>query len=212
VDGRHGGDAPRPKPDTAKDAAHAGEPEGPGPLDESTDVGERGDSPREHGDSPRERGHPEDSAYDPLAAPRVDLAVVVETAKLITRVLTVLLEELGPSQEPGGQAQTAAELRAVAEQVPSMAEELLRRGTGQDPGLGLASTATVGAAKSEAGAAHTKFRKKVYETVRDAFAKILHRLWSMIGHLVTVKEWTVQGQAGDMFGLVSASVSVTFGP
>jgi hypothetical protein len=37
-------------------------------------------------------------------------------------------------------------------------------------------------------------------------------LWSIIGHLVTVKEWTVTGQAGGgMLGFPQASVSVTFG-
>jgi hypothetical protein len=34
----------------------------------------------------------------------------------------------------------------------------------------------------------------------------------MIGHLFTVKEWTVQGTAGNtVLGFVSASISVTFG-
>jgi hypothetical protein len=145
-----------------------------------------------------------------VTAAREDRAAIVAAVEVVTDALTVLLETLSQQRSPV-QAQAAKQVRAATEQLPDMTAEMLTRGGNQEPDLGFAAVAQA-AARSEAKSARKRWRHPAWETVRDALETILPRLWSMIGHLLKVKDWTVQGQVGmPALGLLGASVSVTFG-
>jgi hypothetical protein len=52
----------------------------------------------------------------------------------------------------------------------------------------------------------------VFSSIKKALTKAWKRLWSLISHLTTVKEWSVSGQAGTgILGFAQATITVTFG-
>jgi hypothetical protein len=52
----------------------------------------------------------------------------------------------------------------------------------------------------------------VFTSIKKALSKAWKRLWSLISHLTTVKEWSVSGQAGTgVLGFAQATITVTFG-
>jgi hypothetical protein len=52
----------------------------------------------------------------------------------------------------------------------------------------------------------------VFTSIKKALSKAWKRLWSLISHLTTVKEWSVSGQVGSgVLGFAQATITVTFG-
>ena len=78
--------------------------------------------------------------------------------------------------------------------------------------LAVAATATAAMVRDEAKSARRGRSGPIWDAIWQGVKTISRRLWSMIGHLVHVKEWSVQGQVcGSLLGLASASVTITFG-
>ena len=161
-------------------------------------------------DASREHGEPgESGAYDPMDVARLDRAAIVEAISKISSVLKELGEALRQSPD---QSRAAERIQESAKQLRPVAAEMLRKGAGQPPDLVPAALASDAVLRNEADSARKNFGGRVWDKVWAEVKVISVRLWSMIAHLVKVKEWTVQGQAGGgIFGLASASVSVTFG-
>lgn len=173
------------------------------PAEEIRDEGSDGDL---GGD-----GVPAGGGYDPVAAARADRAVIAEEITAITVNLARLL--LAPNrQESPDERQAAERVMADTAQLLRIADELLSRGAGQDLELATAGTATMAVVKGDVKSARRRWPSAVWDRVWDEVKGISRRLWNMVAHLVKVKEWTVQGQAGTgILGLASVSVSVTFG-
>ncbi|MBV9670151.1 MAG: hypothetical protein JOZ43_04270 [Acidobacteriales bacterium] len=74
------------------------------------------------------------------------------------------------------------------------------------------------------GAASPWFVSKVAQSVQAALTtirlslmpllrKFLAKLWSIISHLLTPKEWKLKGKVGNtVLGLAEAEIEITFGP
>jgi hypothetical protein len=61
-------------------------------------------------------------------------------------------------------------------------------------------------------AAQANTMPRVFKTIKKALSGAWKRLWSLISHLLTIKEWSVSGQAGTgLLGFASATITVTFG-
>ena len=91
-------------------------------------------------------------------------------------------------------------------------EEIQRRGANQGPDLGCQAMAKAKALQEETKRARKRWPGRVWDKIWDELKTVLPRIWSMISCLLTVKEWTVNGQAGmPMFGLAQVGISITFG-
>jgi hypothetical protein len=129
----------------------------------------------------------------------------------------VLLLDLGfcaAHRENAGRPWLAFEHEVVqdATQIGLMSADVLEEGPGQGPERAAPAAAVARSAERRAKRACKQFGGELWNRVWEKTKEILHKLWKMIALLVWVKEWTVQGQAGAaLFGLASASVSVTFG-
>lgn len=149
--------------------------------------------------------------YDRVTAAREDRAVILEAVRVITGTLTVLSQALSREQSLE-QLQVAEQVVAGATQLLRVADEMLGTGADQGPDLAVAAIARATAVKSEVKSARRRWRSPAWDTVWSEAKVILSRLWSVIWHLVKVKEWSVQGKVGnDLLGLASANVSITFG-
>lgn len=174
-------------------------------LSEATEVPQPSETP--DGEPPPEGN----GAYDPVVAAREDRVVIAEAVRVITNALETLLRTLDHERSTE-EARAAEQVMAGTGQILRMTDDMLAKGPAQDPDLAFAATAQAEAVKGETKPARKRWRKPAWDTVWNEVKMILRRLWSMIGHLVQVKEWTVQGQVSTpLFGLGSASVSVTFG-
>jgi hypothetical protein len=209
-------------PARLEEAANAGVSEGPEPRDtpqrDPRELRSAQEKKPEQPDLPPQgerSGLPpqaEEARYDPVAAAAEDRAVIAEAVAAITVYLMRPSLELNDERSPD-EKRVAGQVMTGAAQILGIADEMLSKGAGQDPQLALAATATQAAAKGETRSARKRFAGSLWDMVWGEVKAISRRLWSMIGHLVKVKEWTVQGQVGNnVLGLASASVSVTFGP
>lgn len=93
-----------------------------------------------------------------------------------------------------------------------MLDEMERRGPDQGPELGFRVVSKTRALKEETKQARKRWPRRVWDKIWDKLKTLLPQIWSMISNLLTVKEWTVNGQAGTgLFGLAQVGISVTFG-
>ena len=82
---------------------------------------------------------------------------------------------------------------------------MLARRAGQPPDLGCHAVSTARALKAEPKCARKKWPGGVWDKIWTKLKTARPPLWSMISHLLTVKEWTVSGQPGSgVFGLPEA--------
>jgi hypothetical protein len=159
--------------------------------------------------------------YDRQAAAREDLRLLVNALDEVSRELTHLAEALRQeSSERTNRSLDLDEQAALAEQiVPEVrlltgtARKLVARGTDQEPDLAFSAAAQMTALKSDLRFAKKRyFQNRAWAKVWAALKRAAPRLWSLISHLVKVKEWSVTGEVGTgVLGLARASISVTFG-
>ena len=101
---------------------------------------------------------------------------------------------------------------SAVQQMQHEVDEMFRKGAGQDPGPAFSAVAHATSARSGTKYARKHWPGRLWDTAWDALRRMFPLLWSIIGHLVKVKEWTVGGQVGTgVLGIAQASISVTFG-
>ena len=118
-----------------------------------------------------------------------------------------------------GSAEMLAEARELADRLKEDCEdlidgleELLERGPDQEPSVAFQVVAAAQAAEEESNSALKKWPGRVWDKISAELMVALKRIWSMISKLLTVKEWTLNGQlSAEPFGLAQVGVSVTFG-
>jgi hypothetical protein len=162
-----------------------------------------------------------DSGYKREEAARQDLHILVDALDKVTRQLKELTDTLeqhlaegvAPSPDVEEQLHLAKQIAPEISQLKDAVTELPERRLNQEPDLAFSATAQMTAVMSEVGYAKKQFPvtrmwKKIWATLKTAAP----RLWSLISHLVKVKEWSVIGEVGTgVLGLAKASISVTFG-
>lgn len=153
---------------------------------------------------------------DPAAAVRRDHEAAVAGLRVIIAELKAIAEgRLEPARTNAMLPQSlevAERLQAECEHLIALLDQMMERGRGQEPGLGFQATARTTVIREETRRARKKWPARAWDTIWDELKIVLNRIWSMISHLLTVKEWTVNGQVGGgVLGLAQAGISVTFG-
>ncbi len=155
-------------------------------------------------------GGPGDSETGPEAAQRL---LNDRLSELDTRLSEVERELRGQehSAAVAEQLTVRRQIDGDVARMKVMVEDLVASGRGQDPSAAVAVSAQASVIRSEASMARRRWGQ-LWDAVWAAVKRALPRLWALISQLLTVKEWTVTGQAkSDPFGLLSASVTITFG-
>jgi hypothetical protein len=164
-------------------------------------------------------GGSETDGYDQLTAAREDLQQLVTSLNEVSVRLANLTDTLTQQAEAGDarpevkeQLDLAKQIAPEVSQVQNTAKEIYKRGPDQEPGLALAAAAEMSAAASDSKRARKRFPNKVWQEIMDLLESAFPKLWSLISHLVKVKEWSVTGKVGTgPLGMLEASISVTFG-
>jgi len=185
--------------------------------------GEAGGAGTETGDRIAESdGEPGGEGYDRMAAATAayeKLAVMAgEFNGVIMRIVVqqmntkLALEAADGRDAFEHQVEVAEQVQSAVQQMQQALAEMLRTGAGQDPGLAFTAAAQAESARSGTKYARKHWPGRLWDAAWGWLKGMFPLLWSIIGHLVTVKEWTVTGQAGgSILGFPQASVSVTFG-
>jgi hypothetical protein len=145
--------------------------------------------------------------YDRLAAAEQDHDVIVS-------LLTDMRQEL--EQAIGGMAAAerahAAMAMTLNGRLEAIVGALMRQGVDQDPGTGAAAMQTTEMLTDEIQAAEQVNPRSLWNRMLDTIKSLSKHLWSMISHLLKVKEWTLSGEAGvSLLGLAKVGITVTFG-
>ena len=180
---------------------------------QASDGGKR----RSEGDEvPHDDGEAGTESYDPVAAAREDRDAAIrglrEIIELLQKEQAALPKESAETGEILGQAlQLLEQHQADYQQLIALLKEMFQRGPNQGPDLGCQAASKARALKEETKRAKKRWPGRVWDEIWDKLKTILPRIWSMISRLLAVKEWTVSGQAGDLFGLAQVGISITFG-
>jgi hypothetical protein len=160
--------------------------------------------------------------YGRLAAARRDLRVVVSSLDEASRQLKGLADELrcrSPEKVSGGlepdeEIEIADQIASSIDQLTAGAKGLVARGLDQKPDLAFSVVAQMAAVETEVKDARERLPTTgTWMRVWAILKRVSLRLWSLISHLVKVKEWSVTGEVGTgVLGLAKASISVKFGP
>ena len=133
------------------------------------------------------------------------------------RALDTLVELLQQLTNPGDRLAQARDLRDGVEELDTTVTELARGGQAQDPSRAFTATTGLNALTSEAETAKEDANEESPERsllsrIWKSLKKVAPHLWSMISHLLAVKEWSVTGTVGTgILGFANGSISVTFG-
>jgi len=154
--------------------------------------------------------------YNPVAAAadyQKLTAAVQEFTEAITQLRAELIQEAHDRQTMhDSQLAVSDQVLSAVQQMQLELDEMLRKGANQEPGIGFSAVAHAASAKSGTKYARKRWPGHLWDAAWDALRRMFPLLWSIIGHLVKVKEWTVGGQVGTgLLGLAQASISVTFG-
>lgn len=156
--------------------------------------------------------------YDRLQAAGDDLRLLVSDLN----ELSGQLEELATVGRRAGLEHAPGFHRRIGDSAARLIatlEALVAAGTGQQPGLAFSAVAQLCALESDIAAAVPpadgsgqsgggRLRFTLTATVR----RVRSRLWSLISHLVKIKEWSLSGLASpDATGTTPESILVTFG-
>jgi hypothetical protein len=165
-----------------------------------------------------EAGDARADGYDRQAAAREDLRALVGALDEVTRLLADMLRRqsyagLVESADLEEQAVLAERIMPEVRQLAGTARELVARGPDQKPDMAFSAAAQMTALGSEVRYARKRYTANmVWSKIWATLKRVAPRLWSLISHLVKVKEWSVTGQVGTgVLGLAQASISVTFG-
>jgi hypothetical protein len=186
----------------------------------SEGTGDAGSEPA--GDAGSEpAGDADSEAYDRQAAAREDLGALVNALDEVSRQLSRLADGLRhESSEETDRSPDREEQLALAEQIApevrlltGTATELVAQGTDQEPDLAFSAAAQMAALRSDLRFAKKRYSvNRAWKKIWEVLTRAAPRLWSLISHLVKVKEWSVTGEIGTgVLGLAQARISVTFG-
>jgi hypothetical protein len=110
------------------------------------------------------------------------------------------------------QLQEARHVTESVQRLQDIVDAVLAGGRGQDPGTAFSAQQQAAALTADVKSARKRWHSQRWDAAWEWVKKLSRRLWSMLSHLLTVKEWTVTGQVGTgPWGLASAGISVTFG-
>ena len=145
--------------------------------------------------------------YDRVAAAQLDHdAIVADLGRIRDELAQTTDSMAGTEQE---HAQTVVLLSTRLER---MVGALMEQGPDQDPGTGAAAMQTTEMLADEVQAAESANPRSMWVRVLDMIKSVSKHLWSMISHLLKIKEWTVSGDGGlSLLGLAKVGISVTFG-
>jgi hypothetical protein len=161
-----------------------------------------------------------DSSYDREAAAQRDGDLLIESIDELSNDLDELADRLEEKSE--SQVVQAPELDEETSKVRQIMERvqllrvivhgLLAEGVGQSPDLAFTATTQMQATSGEVKRSRKRFGKENWDNIWATVKRASGWLWSLVSHLVKVKEWTVTGQIGlGPIGLAQGSISVTFG-
>jgi hypothetical protein len=170
---------------------------------------------------PEPAGDADSEAYDRQAAAREDLGVLVNALDEVSRQLSRLAdalrhessEETDRSPDLEEQVTLAEQIAPEVRQLTGTATELVAQGTDQEPDLAFSAAAQMAALRSDLRFAKKRYSvNRAWKKIWEVLTRAAPRLWSLISHLVKVKEWSVTGEIGTgVLGLAQARISVTFG-
>jgi hypothetical protein len=196
------------------------------PEDEDSGTDARGDSEDTDagGDSETSdaagNGADGDAIYDREAAARRDGQLLIESIDELSNDLSDLADRLkerpesqqGISPELAEETRRTQQIRQSVRLLKAIIRDLIAEGVDQSPDLAFRATAQMQATSDNVKRSRKRFGKGKWDAIWDAVRNAASWLWSLISHLVKVKEWTVTGQLGlGAIGLAQASISVTFG-
>jgi hypothetical protein len=233
VPGSRGWDLPPERLEPLDDAAGEAAREHPEiGLPQSNDIPDDGkvlldpnDVPDDANDIPDDANDIPDQAtggYNRDDAAREDLRILVSGLDEVSRQLhelTVTLMGQQLSKQVDGQpdiveeTDLAGEIVSEVSRLSKTAHDLVAQGSNQEPDLAFSATAQMTVVRSDLRYARKRFSAtSAWTKIWETLTRVAPRLWSLISHLVKVKEWSVTGQVGTgVFGLAQASISVTFG-
>ena len=212
---------------TTSDAVQAGSHDDEAVSEDPEDERD-GDLPREgldSGDEPTEVPPADELPADvlPAGGPSWQRAVGRDLRAMrkdlgdALRALDTLVELLQQLTNPGDRLAQARDLRDGVEELDTTVTELARGGQAQDPSRAFTATTGLNALTSEAETAKEDANEESPERsllsrIWKSLKKVAPHLWSMISHLLAVKEWSVTGTVGTgILGFANGSISVTFG-
>ena len=155
--------------------------------------------------------------YDRLQAAGEDLRLLVSDLSQLSGELEELAtvgRRVGLEHPPGFQRR----IRDSAARLVATLEALVAAGTGQQPGLAFSAVAQLCALESDIaavvppadGSGYGGERLRV--TLTATLQRVRRRLWSLISHLVKIKELSFNGLASPgATGTTPESILVTFG-
>jgi hypothetical protein len=194
------------------------------PEDEDSGTDAGGDSPdTDAGDAAGDsqgNGADGDAIYDREAAARRDGQLLIESIDELSNDLSDLADRLkerlesqqGISPELAEEIRRIQQIRQSVQLLMAIIRDLIAEGVDQSPDLAFRATAQMQATSDNVKRSRKRFGKGKWDAIWDAVRNAASWLWSLISHLVKVKEWTVTGQLGlGAIGLAQASISVTFG-
>ena len=175
----------------------------------------------QEGRSPPEADQ-ETGGYDRDAAASEDLRVLVSGLEEVSLLLSGLVVTLMQRQlnqavdeQPDfvEQVELAGGISSEVSRLSNTVRDLAARGPNQQPDLAFSATTQMTALQSDVKYARKRFSAvSTWTKIWENLKRVVPRLWSLISHLVKVKEWSVTGQVGTgVFGFAQASISVTFG-
>jgi hypothetical protein len=176
---------------------------------------ESDDAASDAGDEPQDSDADGEAIYDRAAAARHDGVLLTESIDELADDLHDLASRL--SQPEPQETRTVQQIIDSVQLLKVIVRNLLSEGTGQRPDLAFTATTQVQLTSDEIKRARKRFGighvEQIWDSILAAVKRVSRWLWSVISHLVTVKEWTVTGQVGlGPIGLAQGSISVTFGP
>lgn len=184
---------------------------------------ENGDTKTEAVDNP-EGEATEDGGFDPEAAARGDhdaavsdlRRAIVEITQEIMDLRAALTAARQERRDTDGALLRALQLALRHEsdyrQLIALLDEMLEAGRGQGPTLGCEAVSTAQAVTGEAKRERKRSPGHAWDRIWHILKTVLRRIWSMISHLLAVKEWKVSGRAGNgLFGLAQVGIEITFG-
>jgi hypothetical protein len=138
---------------------------------------------------------------------RLLIARMDEVNEAVLQVPSLIKDPLSLDEQLTFLGDLLVELDRLRESV----DRLEAGGSEQGPSAAVAAAAQAEALRADAETGHNRW-KAGWTHVWEAVKRMLPQLWALISGLLHVKEWTVTGQLkSDPFGLLQASVTITFG-
>jgi hypothetical protein len=178
------------------------------PSDGATPPEEGITSPMEGSDRPIEGGYVPGKAANQLHDEAVEgLNHAAEALKAIS-----------DSRCQAGTPVLSPSLQNALQRVHDEIGAIVAGGAGQPPHMAVVVTEEMSAAEQDAKEEAAKDtadaeRTSLWARFWTCFKMVNRKIWLLIAHLLTPREWSVSGEiGGGLFGMAKANIEVTFGP